>query len=180
MRTLLRSFIISLFLLCSTLAVAGDLTLFVGGAKPGELNSDDLRTALDSSPIFGLRLSSDFVPHFGMEHTVAISTDYLFPRDLADITSAKGFVYSSNLIINIPVKKFVPYLTAGAGIIHQYGSDDLPVGTKFAFNYGGGLKLPKLAGPLGLRFDARGYTAAGVFSSRLNILEVSAGLLIGF
>jgi hypothetical protein len=114
----------------------------------------------------------------GMEHTIAFSSDYLFPRSISAITSAKGFVYNSNLIINIPAGRTVPYVTAGAGLIHQYGSPNEPVGTKFAFNYGGGMKFPKLWGPFGLRFDLRGYTATGVFSNRLNLFEVTGGLLL--
>ena len=68
--------------------------------------------------------------------------------------------------------------TGGVGLIHQYGSPDLPVGTKFAVNYGGGLKFPRLVGPLGLRFDARGYTAVDTSGSSLNMLEVTAGVLL--
>jgi hypothetical protein len=68
--------------------------------------------------------------------------------------------------------------TAGAGLLHQYGDSNMPVGTKFAFNYGGGLKLPRLAGPLGLRLDLRGYRTTGIFSSSLNMFEASGGILL--
>ena len=77
------------------------------------------------------------------------------------------------------MKKVVPYFTVGAGLIHQYGASNTPVGTKFAFNYGGGLKFPRIAGPLGLRFDMRGYRA-GTVSNKVNMLEVSGGLLLSF
>ncbi len=159
---------------------AADLTFFVGGVKPGKLSVEGVKTALDSSPVFGFRLATSFVPMLGMEHTLAFSSDYLFPEGIASITEAKGIVFNSNLIVNIPAGRAVPYVTAGIGLIHQYGSPDLPVGTKFAVNYGGGLKLPRLWGPIGLRFDARGYTATSVFSSSLSMLEVSAGALISF
>jgi hypothetical protein len=155
---------------------AADLTFYVGGVKPGSVDYRNAITALDSSPIFGFRLGTSFVPFFGMEHTLAFSSDYLFPRNAAAITEAKGFVYNGNLIFNLPVGITVPYITAGAGLIHQYGDGNVPVGTRFAFNYGGGLKFPHLAGPLGLRFDIRGYTA-GVLSNRLNMLEISGGIL---
>ena len=74
----------------------------------------------------------------------------------------------------------MPYVTAGLGLIHQYGADRLPIGTKFAINYGGGLKFPKLLGRAGLRFDARGYTATGVFSHTVNMFEVSGGVMFSF
>ncbi len=94
---------------------------------------------------------------------------------------AKGFEYNANLIFNIPVpgKILVPYITAGAGLLHQYGDVDEPVGTKFAFNYGGGLKFPHVAGPLGLRLDLRGYRA-GILSNKLNLFEISGGVLFSF
>jgi hypothetical protein len=156
---------------------AADMTFFVGGTNPGSIDYHDVKTSLDNSPIFGFRLATNIVPHFGLEHTLAFSSDYLFPSNVSAITDANGFVYNSNLIFNIPIGKIVPYLTAGAGLVHQYGDGDMPVGTRFAFNYGGGLKFPRLIGPLGLRFDMRGYRA-GSISNKLNILEVCGGVLI--
>ena len=157
---------------------AADLTFFVGGVHPGSVSYHSVKTALDSSPVVGFRFRTNFVPLFGAEHTLAFSSDYLFPPNTA-IKEAKGFVYNSNLIIDIPVHKVVPYLSAGVGLIHQYGDSDLPVGTKFAFNYGGGLKFPRVVGPLGLRFDLRGYRASA-FSGSLNLFEASGGLLVSF
>ena len=158
---------------------AGDLTFFAGGVNPGSINYEDVKTSLDNSPIYGVRLATNFVPFFGMEHTVAFSSDYLYPHSFSDLKDAKGFVYNGNLIFNIPVGKVVPYFTVGAGVIHQYGDSDLPVGTQFAFNYGGGLKLPRLVGPIGLRFDMRGYRA-GTVSDKVDLLEVSGGVMISF
>lgn len=161
-------------------AAGQDLTVFAGALVPGSLNEDNLRTSLESGPVWGFRLSTSFVPLLGLEHTLAFSPDYLAPSRNAAGRDAKGLVYSTNLIVNLPSGSAVPYLTAGVGLIRQYGSSDLPVGTKFAFNYGGGLKAPRMWGPFGLRFDARGYTATGVFSRKLNIFELSAGLLFSF
>jgi hypothetical protein len=158
---------------------AADLTFFVGGVSPGSVTYGNVKTALDNSPVFGFRLGTYFVPCFGMEHTLAFSSDYLFPKNLTDISEAKGFVYHSNLIIDIPAGSVVPYFTAGVGLIHQYGDSNLPVGTKLAFNYGGGIKFPKVIGPLGLRFDMRGYSV-GTFSDNLNMFEASGGILFSF
>jgi hypothetical protein len=158
---------------------AGDLTFFMGGVNPGSINYHDVKTSLDGSPIFGARLSTNFVPFFGMENTLAFSSDYLFPHNVSGIKDAKGVVYNSNLIFSLPVRKVVPYFTFGAGLIHQYGDSDMPVGTKFAFNYGGGLKFPRMVGPLGLSFDMRGYRA-GTVSNKVNLIEVSGGVMISF
>jgi len=159
---------------------AADLTAFVGGVKAGKLDVEGIRSALDASPMFGARLASDFIPFFGHEHTIAFSSDYLFPRSTRAIREARGFVYNSNLILNLPTGRAVPYVTAGLGLIHQYGDRNLPVGTRLAVNYGGGVKIPKMFGPLGLRFDARGYTAVGLSSGKLNMIEISGGLLLSF
>ena len=160
-------------------ACASDISVFVGVEMPASIKIDDVKTALDNSPLFGLRFGNNFIRYFGMEHTLAFSSDYLFPSGAPEVNAAKGFLYSSNLKINFPdiAEKMVPFLTAGVGIIHQYGDRDLPVGTKFAFNYGGGVKFPKLAGPLGARVDFRGYNA-GLLTKKINIAELSFGLMI--
>jgi len=159
---------------------AQDLTIFAGGMMPGKANLHDVPTMLDNGPIFGVRLSTAFAAIVRLEHTLAFSNDFLFPDNEPGVTSAKGLLFNSNLLVNIPAGKAVPYVTAGLGFIHQYGSSNLPVGTKFAVNYGGGLKFLKLLGPAGLRFDARGYTATGVFSRSVNMFELTAGIIVGF
>ena len=116
---------------------AADLTFYVGGIKPGSIEYRNEKVTLDGSPVFGFRISTDFVPSFGMEHTFAFSSDFLFPGNVEDVTDAKGFLYNSDLIFSFPVRLCVPYITAGIGLVHQYGSSDLPVGTEPAFNYGG-------------------------------------------
>jgi hypothetical protein len=162
----------------AALSHAADYSFFLGGVLPGSVEYHGKKTSLDNSPIFGFRVATSFVPHFGMEHTVAFSSDYLFPQDANGIKDANGFVYHSNLVLKLPVgKTVVPYLTAGAGLIRQYGDSDMPVGTRFSFNYGGGLQIPRLAGPLGVRIDIRGYSV-GVFSNKLNMLEISGGVML--
>jgi hypothetical protein len=162
----------------AALSHAADYSFYIGGVLPGSVEHNGKKTSLDNSPIFGFRVATRFAPHFGMEHTVAFSADYLFPKDIEGIEKAKGFVYHSNLILRLPVgKTFVPYLTAGAGMIRQYGDSDMPVGTRFSFNYGGGLQVPRLAGPLGVRVDLRGYSV-GIFSNKLSMFEISGGVML--
>jgi hypothetical protein len=170
-------------------AYSSDFSLFVGAELPGSVKRDDVKTPLDNGPVYGLRFGNDFVRQLGTEHTLAISPDFLFPSEKwvcipedecpPGVEKAKGFIYSSNLRLNFPDidKRMVPFLTAGVGLIHQYGDRNLPVGTMFAFNYGGGVKFPNLAGPLGARVDLRGYRA-GMFSKKLNMAELSVGLMI--
>ena len=171
-------------------AHAADLTFFVGGAIPGTLTANRILSAgqtyqdLKNGPIFGLRFNTNFARVIGLEHTLGFSTDYLTPKSVLDVSNAKGFIYNTNLMINLPIGKVVPYATAGLGLIHQYGSSSLPIGTRFAFNYGGGLKFPRLLGPLGLRFDVRGYRAASIggisSTNAFNIFEATGGILLSF
>ena len=181
-KTLFSIAVIGLAMLFMVVAAsAADVSVYVGGVVPGSVEDQGQKIGLDNGPVYGFRIGSNFVPSFGMEHTLAFSSDYLFPSNLSEIGQAKGVIYNSNLILEVPLKirNAVPYITAGAGFIHQYGSSNMPVGTKFALNYGGGLKFPHLAGPLGLRFDMRGYSA-GVWSGKLNIFEVTGGILFSF
>ena len=172
--------IAALFVFAGT-ADAADISLFIGAELPGSVDNDGVKTPLGNGPVYGVRLGNNFMRYLGTEHTLALSSDYLFPGENTSVEEAKGFLYSSNLVLNFPDinKKMIPFLTAGAGLIHQYGDRDLPVGTKFAFNYGGGLKFPNLAGPLGARVDLRGYRA-GLFSKKLNIFELSFGVMVSF
>jgi hypothetical protein len=159
---------------------AADFSLYVGGIIPGTVDYMDEKASLDNSPVIGLRFSSHPTSTFviGLEHTLAISPDFLFPGSMPVIGQARGFIYNSNLLYDSPltINGAVPYLTAGAGLVHQYGDANMPIGTQFAFNYGGGLKFPRLSGPVGLRFDLRGYRL-GMISSKVNMFEISAGIM---
>ena len=160
-------------------AHASDISFFVGAEMPGSIKIDDVKKALDNGPIYGLRFGRNYVRYFGMEHTLALSHDFLYPSEDPNVANTRGFLYNSNLMLNFRdiAGNIVPFLTAGAGIVHQFGDKDLPVGTKFAFNYGGGVKFTNLAGPLGARVDFRGYNA-GVFSKKVNMAEISFGLML--
>ncbi len=164
---------------CVPAVQATDLTFYVGGIKPGDIRSGPFRLPLDGGVIIGARVSTSFIPMLGLEHTFGYSPDFLVPPNRPDLEDAKGFLYNTNLIVNIPLGKITPYATAGVGFIWQYGAEDPPVGAEFAFNYGGGLKW-KLFGPAGIRIDARGYTTTRVRDSRLNMFEMSAGVFVSF
>jgi hypothetical protein len=176
---LLLPALMSLFLLPPA-ARAQDITAYAGALLPGTVKIHEIPTSLDNSPVFGVRFDTGFAAVLRLEHTIAFSNDLLYPTNQAGVTNARGFLLNSNLLVNIPVGKIVPYVTAGLGLISQWGSNNLPIGTKFAVNYGGGVKLRKLAGPLGIRIDARGYTATRVFSRAVNMFEISGGMLFSF
>lgn len=159
--------------------MASDLTFYVGGINPGNLHSGARQVNLDGGAVYGFRFNMNFIPTVGLEQTFGFSSNFLAPSGLPDGQDSNGFIYNANVIVNIPLKNFTPYATAGAGLIWQHGSDNLPVGGEFALNYGGGIKW-KLFGPTGLRFDVRGYTTTKVHDDSLNMFEASAGFFVKF
>jgi len=163
-------------------------SVFAGWNKPGKVAVANVRSGLNGNRMVGVRLEADVARIIGWENTFAYSPNFGKPDLLATSSDSRALIYSSNLVINAPIKHFVPYATVGVGLITSKRMLRAPLqlldfqefGTRFAVNYGGGLKLTKLAGPVGLRFDVRGYALPDVFSQRLNILEVSGGIMFSF
>ena len=167
--------------LTAVAAPAADFTIFGGMQHPGKLM---LRSAADNSttiPLdprkfgtFGIRLTQGRV--FGGEHTLAYS-----PNFISSDTSA--IIYNSNFLLQAPLPVVRPYVTAGLGTFYIRGETTSALqavtGAKLAVNYGGGVKIHP-AGPVGVQIDARGYTLRNVQGERLNVLEVSVGVVFAF
>jgi opacity protein-like surface antigen len=152
-----------------------DLTIFGAAQHQGKLN---LQTAtstatttsnLDPSTfgVFGVRYGHGKI--IGGEHTLAFAPNFL-------VTSGRAIIYNSDLRLQVDAPKVKPYATAGLGAIFTWSKNTTPssvtttsgalaaigdIGTKFAINYGGGVKIMP-AGPVGVRFDIRGYTLPSV------------------
>lgn len=175
-----------LFVLAALPAQASDLTLFGGIQHPGKLT---LRSAAQAGSgftfdpktfgAFGIRYGHGRI--FGSEHTLAYSPNFIESQ-------TKAVIYNSNVIIHAPTPLVRPYVTAGLGAV--FTASDVAAGdfgSKFAINYGGGLKIGNKGVPVGGRFDVRGYAIPSVkpkgFSVQtetLNILEVSIGVVFTF
>jgi hypothetical protein len=169
----------------SALAKDLDITAFAGVQRQGKLTfesapgtSVNLIRTINSTNfgVFGTRISHGHI--FGGEHTLAFSPNFI------DV-GTKAFIYNSNVILQAPLPVIRPYGTAGLGLMHISGENNALVlsGTKFALNYGGGVKfLP--AGPVGLRVDVRGYSVPstefrlfGTQNRRTDFLEASVGVI---
>ena len=162
-------------------ALANDFTLFGGFQNPGKIT---LRSAVSSgtttagqiiaNPInvglFGIRVAHGRV--FGAEHTLAYASNFIDSR-------SKAFIYNSDILIQAPFPVLKPYVTAGAGAIIVKGSSLSDIGSKFAVNYGGGLKAFQ-KGPIGARLDIRGYSLPKVQDQTLSVIEVSLGVVFRF
>jgi hypothetical protein len=204
----LRCFLLFLCILAAVPAYAdgGDITLFGAAQHQGKLTLQSA-TATATSPttnfdpktfgVFGARFSHGKI--IGGEHTFAYVPDFLGG-------GAKAFIYNSDFMVQAPLPKIRPYAVAGMGTIFTWGSNssgqpDLSkIGTKFALNYGAGLKVFP-AGPVGVRFDIRGYAIPSAAfnlpaavnagnqsvlatvksqTHTLNILEVGLGVVFKF
>jgi len=179
-----------------------DITLFGSAQHEGKLNVETA-TATATSPrsfnpatfgTFGVRFGHANV--FGGEHTIAYSPNFIE-------ANTKAIFWTSNVLVQAPVPKAKPYFTAGLGTIFTFGTDDSgrpsfgKIGSKFALNYGGGLKVYP-SGPVGFRFDIRGHLIPNVRfnvaiptttdplatvkseSQTLNMLEAGFGIIFQF
>ena len=197
----LRCFLVFTFIVAAIPAHAdSDVTLFGAAQHQGKLTlqsaSQTASTTSNFNPktfgTFGIRFGHGKV--FGGEHTIAYAPNFLE-------ANTKAIIYNSDVLIQAPLPKAKPYVTAGMGSIFSFGTDDSgrpsigKIGSKFAINYGGGVKvLP--AGPVGLRFDIRGYLIPSVKfnlpsitnpaqtvqtqSQTLNMLEAGFGIIFAF
>jgi hypothetical protein len=93
-------------------------------------------------------------------------------------SNSSAVIINSNLIVTVPLPVVKPYFTAGIGTYIVSGSGISDIGTKFAYNYGGGVKF--LPGPVGIQGDVRGYALTGVNGDTMHVVEVSLGLLFHF
>lgn len=161
-----------------------DLTLFGGIHHQGQLREsvgyagNGGSSAFYFNPttfgVFGARFGHGKV--IGGEHTFAYTPNFIQSGNNA-------FIYNSNLRVQAPLPVLKPYGTVGAGLVHSGGTPGASFGTRFAFNYGGGVKA--MAGPVGVDLDLRGYTLPSVNffpidQQRLTFFQVSAGIVFSF
>ncbi len=169
---------------------AGDVTFFAGYQNPGKLTRQvvvdqitNVFSADSGGKVLGIRYSGSGPITF--ESGFSYGSKFL-------TTDQKSLQIHTNLLGQIP-GHISPYGTVGIGLLSTWGGTTgngsttnsslgslFNFGTRFALNYGGGLKFRKVAGPLGFRFDVRGYTAPRVFGSTLNIVEISAGAMLSW
>jgi opacity protein-like surface antigen len=163
-----------------------DLTVFGGVQRQGKLTlrsapstTVNLLRTINSTNfgVFGVRFGHGRV--FGGEHTLALAPNFID-------ADTKAVIYNSNFRIQAPLPVVRPYGTVGLGLIGTSGDGLGSFGTKFALNYGGGVKFMP-AGPVGVNVDVRGYavpsTEFKVFtteSQRVDFLEVTVGVVFAF
>jgi len=164
-------------------ARATDITVFGGVQRQGKLTlrsapstTVNLLRTINSTNfgVFGVRFAQGRI--VGSEHTLAFAPNFID-------ADTKAIIYNSNFMVQAPLPVVRPYGTVGLGLIGTSGDGLGAFGTKFAINYGGGVKFVP-AGPVGMQVDVRGYslpsTEFKVFSTEsqtVNFLEVSVGIV---
>jgi len=181
-KTIIASVFALVFCVGQAKAGGGAFSLYAGYLNPGTVNLDNVQTGLSlrGTGLYGARGEFDFLKIFGIEENVGFSprlfSPTLFP-DREPSSDVRGFLYSTNLVVNIPVRRFVPYVTGGVGFVKPWGTDFHSFDATFAGNYGGGVKLERLVGPVGLRFDVRGWRTSDIAGQGgVNLFEASGGL----
>jgi len=179
-RTIIASVFVLVLAAGQAAAADGQFSLFAGYLDPGELTLENVEESFEfrGTSVYGLRIEFDFLKLFGVEQNLAFSPrlfdSALFPDEAGEV---RGLLYSSNLVINLPVGRFVPYVTGGIGLMTPWGTDIDVFDTTFAGNYGGGIKLNRLFGPVGLRFDVRGWRTADIDNQGgINIFEATGAV----
>jgi hypothetical protein len=180
MKTLAR--LIAAFVLFSIPAFAqdSDLTIFAGVQIPGKITlsnaastgttgATQIVTDPKNAGTFGVRFGHGKV--FGTEQTFAYNPNFLANK-------AKALILHSNIRIQVPAPVLKPYVTAGLGTIMTFGTGLSDIGSKFAVNYGGGVRV--MAGPIGVNAGLRGYAVPSVQSQTLYITETSVGINFQF
>jgi hypothetical protein len=163
-------------------AHAQDFTVFGGFQHPGGINllptAGSIGGAIGQAitdpkdfGVFGARLYRSSAP-LGFEHTIAYSPNFIE-------SDASALIYSTNLRVELPAPIFRPYATAGLGLVRASGEGPAAFGSKFSFNYGGGLKA-SVFGPAGIRLDVRGYSIRGVQDQTLKVFEGTVGIFFSF
>ncbi len=186
MKKLLLASVLAIFFGASeSKAASGQLSLYAGYLNQGgNLSFSTVSNGVTDtlhfrgSALYGARVEFDFHRIIGLEENLGFSprlfnSGFSFPAPSAD---TRGLLYSTNLVVNIPLGRFVPYATGGVGFLKPWGTGFKPFDARFAGNYGGGLKLERLIGPVGFRFDIRGWSVKNVFSRTLNMLEATGSV----
>ena len=166
---------------------AGEVIVYGATQNPGKLKFSSAteipEQLLDGQwgGTIGVRLSPKRI--FGYEQNISYS-----PRFAKE--GVKAFQMDGNLVLQVP-GNIAPYATAGVGFIVSWGKEiqenSVPeeiaaaafsFGADFTYNYGGGIKFRRIAGPLGFNFDLREYTVPHARDGSLNFIQVGFGAVI--
>lgn len=179
-----------------------DVTFYAGGFlgddfifQPQRLFIDNPSATLDDDFIGGFRLAYNFNRYFAMEGSLGFT-----PASIASAAQVNGgfssfsvikvdtYVWSANMLTNlVPKGPIRPFVTGGVSAVHFSFRDSPyfftlnPSETDFAFNAGGGVRIP-FRHDMSFRFDGRYYWLNPEFSTddSPHFTELSGGVSVDF
>ncbi len=177
--------VIALFVpLCSAAFAQTEVELFLGVYNPGtELDEVDF----DNGVATGIRIGQSFLGILGTEFGYTAAPG--LSTSIGDFDE-NIHLLNANFLVQLPAAGFVPFATFGFGGIVGQRDTRFRIRSAWTWNAGGGLKIRNIAGPIGLRFDARYYNIPNGLEllepppdlnrQNFNLLELSGGLLLTF
>lgn len=158
----------------------GQAYFFAGYLEPEHVNFDNVLNTVRTrgNGLYGARVEFGFWKVLALEQGIAFTprllSSSLFPAAVDDI---HGVLYNSNIVAKAKLGRFVPFATIGFGFIKPWGSGLEPFDFTFAGNVGAGVRMDRLLGPMGLRFEARGWRSGDIAGQGdTNFLEATGGL----
>jgi opacity protein-like surface antigen len=155
-------------------SISGDISVLNEG-----FDFNDVQTAVQNSPLFGLRLGTYGYP-FGIEGSLIYSPSGLTGGAFDDLVEANlSILYTeANVLIIILPGPVSPFVTAGLGLHYlNFNFADLASfdKAKLGYNFGGGLKVN--ASRVSFRVDVRDHvTTFGFDDLGLGIIGELIGL----
>jgi opacity protein-like surface antigen len=182
-------------------AQSSEITFYAGGftgdefiSQPDILFGDPVNnTVFDDQVTGGFRLAYFFNPHFAVEGGVGFT-----PASIASTLVVNGgttfrsvvgintYVVQGNLVAHLFRGPLIPYVTGGIGAVHfDFRPNEFvfftPSETDFAWNAGGGLKIP-VNNTTAIRGEGRVYWMNPEFSAEgtIHFIEITGGVSILF
>jgi opacity protein-like surface antigen len=179
-----------------------DVTFYAGGFlgddfifTPPQFSFNPTSTTLDDDFIGGFRLAYHLTDHLAMEGSLGFTPASVFATGQSDggfngfaTVRVDTYVFSANLVGNLVNKGPIrPFVTGGVSAVHFDFKDSPfffslnPSETDFAFNAGGGLRIP-FRHDMSMRFDGRYYWLNPEFAEGDDprFMELSGGIQIDF
>lgn len=189
-KTVLRAALATLFLSAFVPAAqAGqwEINPYAGYFFPDSINFDGRSEELKEEGIYGVRAGYFLTKNLELEGNFGYINH--FELEGTDPES-RGILWEAAGLYHFNYGRFRPFVTAGVGgITAVVDDDDIPVNTLrgfddgdtfLTFSYGGGVKAPKLWGPIGLRGDVRGRTIPNLHGETTSWLELTGGITLNW
>ncbi len=184
----ISSFVVIFYLSGSLQAQRFELHPYAGGVlSPSNIGPGEFPSALKSQGIFGIRGDVLVTRNLELGGNFAYLDD--FELDSTDLKN-RAYLWEATGSYRFNLEKVKPFLSVGVGGITLDPDDrlfvtPLPIPllepeTFFTVSYGGGLKVPTLWGPVGLRADIRGRTLPDFLGEATTWLEATGGITLTF